>query len=310
MHRPILRQYCGSCISLALGRNPTRAEDGVSRRVNRYEHRTAASITAISCVMLNDLGQLVLDFFASTAGDIFPNEANLQHRLALYLTKTLPHGSQLIFEWPVHGILPNAPRLVKKEIDLVVRSPDTNETFAIELKCPRQGQYPEQMFKLCQDLQFLEQLVEHGCDGGVFAMHVVDPLFYSSGSKAGIYAHFRGGVPLTGRVQKPTGARDEEARLSGTYVPTWSECGGSGRYWVQVVTEIPESVTLAAATARAEAAWSRMAAKVVNSRRFGEMPDKIRERLRGALIKARDRASLSAAAAKLVNECLGDGGGD
>jgi hypothetical protein len=253
--------------------------------------------------------KLIRDFFASTAGESFANEANLQHRLALYLAKCLPAGFQLILECPTKDILPNAPRLVKKEIDLVIRSANGDEIFVVELKCPRQGQYPEQMFKICQDLQFLEELVEHGCDGGVFAAHVIDPLYYSSGSKAGIYAHFRGDLPLTSKVLKPTGARNEEAILTGTYSVAWAECGGSSRYWIQSVAVVPigEDPTPPSGRRGIDPAWSRMGAKVVNSRRFSEMPLESSERLRRALTTARPRAGLAPGLARLVDECLESG---
>jgi hypothetical protein len=75
--------------------------------------------------------------------------------------------------------VPGVTGLVKKEIDISVLPLDSSERVAIELKFPRNGQYPEQMFKCCQDIRFLEQLVDAGLAAGMFVMVVSDPLFYS-----------------------------------------------------------------------------------------------------------------------------------
>jgi hypothetical protein len=72
----------------------------------------------------------------------------------------------------------DTPRLVKKEIDLVIVPADQSWHFAIELKCPRSGRVPETMFDACRDLQFLEQLLPMGFGAGLFLMHVEDRAFY------------------------------------------------------------------------------------------------------------------------------------
>ena len=96
------------------------------------------------------------------------------------------------------------------------------------------------MFKACQDLQFLEELVAKGFSGGLFAMHVQDPLFYEGRTQAGIYARFRGGMPICGKIQKPTaqnttGGPKIFASIRGSYTPVWAHSEGSHRYWVQTV---------------------------------------------------------------------------
>lgn len=187
--------------------------------------------------MLESVEQLVRKFFGSTGNskDFVYNEASLQHELALFLRSQLPSGWRLYIERPASWFRPAAAGLVKKEIDLAIADASGDHVIAIELKCPRQGQHPEQMFKACQDLQFLEQLVAAGFAGGVFAIHVRDPLFYERGGRGGIYAHFRGGLPISGTVDKPTGARDLRATLQGSYVLTWTADAGGNRYWVQRV---------------------------------------------------------------------------
>jgi hypothetical protein len=113
---------------------------------------------------------------------------------------------------------------VKKEIDISIVSTDKTERMAIELKFPRSGQYPEQMFKFCQDISFVEQIVQAGFTAGFFVAAVDDPLFYT-GSPSGIYAHFRSGLPLHGTIQKPTGKPDEPVKLCGTYTVEWRPAG-------------------------------------------------------------------------------------
>ena len=90
------------------------------------------------------------------------NEATLQHELALYLRNTIPDSWRVDIERPVTRYFPAVKGLTKKEIDLVLRDADSGALIAIELKCPRNGQHPEQMFKACQDIEFLEQVVNVG----------------------------------------------------------------------------------------------------------------------------------------------------
>lgn len=187
--------------------------------------------------MLSNIETLIRRFFPSLpdpASNLY-NEASLQHELAVFLRQHLPDGWCLYFERPAASFRPAATRLVKKEIDLALTDPTGDTVIAVELKCPRQGQHPEQMFKACQDLLFLEQLVAAGFAGGVFVMHVRDPLFYASGSREGIYAHFRAGTPIRGTIQKPTGARDLTVCLEGAYTPGWIADAGDGRFWIQPI---------------------------------------------------------------------------
>src|SRR5437016_2430831 len=120
--------------------------------------------------MLDSVEQLIRRFFAEVGNpdDTCYNEASLQHELALFLRRVLPEEWRLHIERPASWFREAARELTKKEIDLVVADSDRAHLVAIELKCPRQGQHPEQMFKACQDLQFLEELVAAGFSGGVF----------------------------------------------------------------------------------------------------------------------------------------------
>jgi len=125
------------------------------------------------------------------------------------------------FERPVSffGISPNG--LVKKEIDISVFSRNRQEKVAIELKAPSNGQHPEQMFQVCRDIRFLEQLSQHGFDSGFSLLLVEDRLFYDGVDRSGIYSHFRENQPICGSIRKPTGKKDETISLSGSYSIGW-----------------------------------------------------------------------------------------
>lgn len=47
---------------------------------------------------------------------------------------------------------------IKHEIDVVIFNLDKTEKFAIELKFPKNDQYPEQMYSFIKDIVFMEQL--------------------------------------------------------------------------------------------------------------------------------------------------------
>lgn len=192
--------------------------------------------------MLRYLEQLVTDFLQQRAtGEICYNEAAMQFEMAVFLRSVLPNTWRVEFERPISQFVPHAPRLTKKEIDLVVASSDMASRYAIELKCPRQGQYPEQMFKACQDIAFLEELVEQGFNGGLFAFHATDPGFSSDGRKDAIYRFFRDGKPIQGEIVKPTGKRDSSVTIRGEYLLTWQDQPDKSRFYLGVVK--PDGVT-------------------------------------------------------------------
>lgn len=174
------------------------------------------------------------DFFARVALSDLYNEFSLQHELGFYLRQQLGATFKVQFERPISDFTlaqPNLP-FVKKEIDIAIFTADPSEKYAIELKFPRNGQHPEQMFKACQDIRFLEQLCEAGFRRGYFLIVVDDKRFYTGGQTTGIYQYFRAGAMLHGHIQKPTGAKDEAVDIAGTYSINWKEGQGDCRYAV------------------------------------------------------------------------------
>ncbi len=163
------------------------------------------------------------NFFSSVAkGEVeIYNEFSLQHEFGTYLRSTAGSLFKIQFERPVSFFNLARSDFIKKEIDISVFAASFSERYAFELKYPRNGQHPEQMFKACQDICFLEQLHRKGFAKCYFVMVADAPLFYERGDKTGIYRYFRGGVPLHGHIQKPTGTKGDSLEISGSYQITW-----------------------------------------------------------------------------------------
>lgn len=157
------------------------------------------------------------------------NEFSLQHELGLFLRNQL-RGCKIQFERNVSHFNLQKSALEKKEIDIAITSADTGERLsAIELKYPRNGQVPESMFSFCKDIAFLEQLVSSGFQSAYFLALADDPLFYT-GNCSGIYGHFRGGKPITGKIAKPTGTKDKEINITGSYSASWLPISGKTKF--------------------------------------------------------------------------------
>ncbi|HXG51769.1 MAG TPA: hypothetical protein VNN77_10230 [candidate division Zixibacteria bacterium] len=156
------------------------------------------------------------------------NEFSLQHELGIFLRRALP-DLKIQFERNVGYFFPGSTSFTKREIDISAFSdPGRRLSFAVELKYPRNGQYPEQMFSFCKDIAFAEELVEAGFPLAGFVVFSEDRLFYE-GPKEGIYRFFRGGTPLHGRITKPTGAKNEEVTIKGHHNIVWKEVRGGLR---------------------------------------------------------------------------------
>ncbi len=169
--------------------------------------------------------KLINQFAQSVAsGEIeIYNEISLQHELGIILRKSFP-TYKVQFERNVTYFGFSKGNFIKKELDISVFSPDRdNFEYAIELKFPRNGQHPEQMYSFCKDIVFIEQLKQAGFQRTFLIIFADDPLFYISGSKRdGIFGYFREGKILHGTVRKPTGKENKEVVINGKYTMQWN----------------------------------------------------------------------------------------
>ncbi len=164
------------------------------------------------------------------------NEFGVQHELGIILRSNISGRMKVQFERSVNYFGLKRIEYIKKEIDISIFSMDQSIKYAIEIKSPRNGQYPEQMYSSCKDIVFLEQLVNGGFNACFFLMIVDDPLFYQNGNKTGIYRNFRGSKPINGEFRKPTGEKDELIIISGTYPVIWKTIQGSLKYFSLVIS--------------------------------------------------------------------------
>ena len=159
------------------------------------------------------------------------NEFSLQHELGVFLRQSITRH-KVQFERNVSYFGLSKSEFVKREIDIAIFTEDRSSLAAtIELKFPRNGQHPEQMFSFCKDVVFAEQLKRAGFQSTYVIIFAEDPLFYA-GNQEGIYGYFRGGKELTGQVQKPTGRRDSTLQIQGKYQVRWHPLTGQMKYTV------------------------------------------------------------------------------
>jgi len=177
------------------------------------------------------VGKSILGFIElirSGAVEVY-NEFSLQHELGIFLREQHP-AYKVQFERNVSHFGLSKVEFEKRETDIAVTSRDKGERIcALELKYPRNSQVPETIFSFCKDIAFLEQLVASGFQSAYFLAVADDPLFYS-GREDGIYGLFRAGHAITGNIKKPTGAKDHEVRISGTYNASWLAISGPTKF--------------------------------------------------------------------------------
>lgn len=146
------------------------------------------------------------------------NEFSLQHELGIFLRMTLPqHKVQFERNVSYFGI----SNTVKKEIDISIVGGD--DRYAVELKYPTNGQYPEQLYSFVKDIKFMEQLKEHGFSKTYTVALVRDRPFYEGKDNSGIYDYFRGSRIVRGKIYKPTGQlkNSEFIDITGEYPISW-----------------------------------------------------------------------------------------
>ena len=130
------------------------------------------------------VGSAIQKFIEKSLGeridkDFIYNEFSLQHELGIFLRKELePFGFKVQFERNIENffqipanlsgkertdwIKVEQKKFCKHEMDILIfKNFDLDsEKYAIELKFPRNGQYPEQMYSFIKDIKFMEQVNE------------------------------------------------------------------------------------------------------------------------------------------------------
>lgn len=160
------------------------------------------------------------------------NEFSLQHELGIFLREQLPNYKvQFERNTKFFGI----KGTIKHEIDIVVYN-DT-EKYAVELKYPVNGQYPEQMYSFVKDILFMEQLKDNGFDATYSFTMVNDKNFYSGKKIDGIYTYFRDEEILQGTIIKPTGKKEESVTLKKRYNIKWEGKTDYLKYYIVDINE-------------------------------------------------------------------------
>lgn len=172
----------------------------------------------------DELGNLIND-------ELIYNEFSLQHELGIYLRNALGKDYKVQFERNVNDSKIFGPSFssVKKEMDIYIfniekEKEEVKERYAIELKFPRNGQYPEQMYSFVKDIKFMEDVKLKAT--GTYAITLVENKNFYSGSfsSGSIYEYFRGSKPINGCVYKPTGIGKviSSIHIDGTYPIVWT----------------------------------------------------------------------------------------
>ena len=160
------------------------------------------------------------------------NEASIQYELSIFLRNKIPdYKIQLERNVAYFGL--SKDKFIKKEIDIVIFNNEKTVKTAIELKFPRNGQHPEEMFSFCKDVKFLEQLKDCGFSRNIFLCFADDEKFWSGNTEANsIYRFFRKKEPITGLIQKPTGKKDIKFDINGTYTVNWQSITNLMQYFI------------------------------------------------------------------------------
>ena len=130
------------------------------------------------------VGRAIQKFIKKSLGeridkDFIYNEFSLQHELGIFLRKELEKSEfkvqferniEIFFQIPAKlnekerkdWIKAKQENFCKHEMDILIfKNFDLDsEKYAIELKFPRNGQYPEQMYSFIKDIKFMEQVNE------------------------------------------------------------------------------------------------------------------------------------------------------
>ena len=137
-----------------------------------------------------NLKALIDDFWKSNVNNVANvtyNEFGLQFELGIFLRNhpCIKNKYRVEFERNVSFFTAPTFDFVKKEIDIVIYDANKAEKYAIELKCPKNGQYPMQMYEFINDILFVQQLKIYGGFTDTCCLTVVDNHGFYQGSPVG-----------------------------------------------------------------------------------------------------------------------------
>lgn len=161
------------------------------------------------------------------------NEQSLQFELGYYLRKVFTNFNVYI-ERNTREWIRNT---TKHECDIILVNKSNEEKYAIELKFPRNGQYPESMFSFIKDIKYMEELKQAGFKDAFVLTLADDKGFYKiTGKEKGddnIYLLFRGEksesenyepiYTINGEYTKPTGDNKYDIEIQGNYHVEWKK---------------------------------------------------------------------------------------
>ncbi len=218
-----------------LGKNThqliSKVKEHIIGRINQHDINKSTLVSGKVKNKDTKLQKILDDFFAYVVknGIEIYNEFSFQHELGIYLRNILGLDYKVQFERNVRyfGIHTTS----KHEIDIVIFN-DQEKLAAIELKYPKNGQYPEQMFKFIQDIKFMEEVKNGGFQETYSITLVQDHNFYE-GAIFGIYEYFRSNKIIEGTIAGPTKMSDGQTiRLDGQYEIEWKKMDTHFKYYI------------------------------------------------------------------------------
>lgn len=183
---------------------------------------------------MEQIERLLVEFMTAPVERFIYNEFSLQFELGIFFRD---NGFNVFFERNVNTFdnlhVPDGEKWTKHEIDLVLEK--ENRYHAIELKFPRNGEHPEQMFHFLKDIRFMEQVKDWAGFYGCYAMTVtLDPLFHRAPQRkqpantiqeSPIYSYFRNGKTVEAGevIEKPTGTKGSSVRMGRSHRIEWKQ---------------------------------------------------------------------------------------
>jgi hypothetical protein len=172
------------------------------------------------------------------------NEYSLQFEIGWFLKSRLGSKYKVQVEKKVRetqlaksmGI--DKKSLIKSRMDIYIWNTATREQLAIELKFPRAGQVPIQIYQFFKDVKFLEQLKDHyGFSRGYSVVFVDDKNFYEGEELSEpVYEYFRTKKVLPGftTISIPVGMKKGDGRFSLTkdYPIEWKDINDRMKYYI------------------------------------------------------------------------------
>lgn len=160
------------------------------------------------------------------------DENSLKYELGIFLENNLP-DYRVDLSKNVARYIGKHDDIVKHRVDIALISKTTKKRYAIQVSYPTKAVMADEMFKMVQNINYVEQLKVYGF-GMAYLLGISEKTKYCVGEYSGVSKYFRNNRTMHGKIYKTKKhlKDDKFYKVKGHYTIKWMENNNNTYFYV------------------------------------------------------------------------------